>query len=136
MDRYYAAGNSVICPACYQQIAGGGTGAGFVRLLKARRWESAADSVGAAIWYTVRVLAKVEIGDIAIAVGAQAGGGVKLGSGNRGGRGYQLLAVFLTYLAVAANYTPDAYRGFMNAWEKHHQTQHSSDASTTGGSER
>ena len=103
MDWYYAAGNNVICPACYQQIAGGGAGAGFVRLLKAMALGIGGGLVGAAIWYTVRVLAKVEIGYIAIAVGALVGGGVELGSGNRGGRGYQLLAVFLTYLAVAAD---------------------------------
>ena len=49
----------------------------------------------------------LNIGLVAVVVGLMVGGAVKAASGNRGGRFYQLLAVFLTYSAIAAMHVPD-----------------------------
>jgi hypothetical protein len=40
---------------------------------------------------------------------------VRKGSAGVGGRGYQLLAVLITYCCIAANYLPDCFDLFMNA---------------------
>jgi hypothetical protein len=63
--------------------------------------------VGALIWFGVRRLTGYEVGLIAVVVGFLVGAGVRAGSGGRGGVGYQILALILTYFAVGVNYIPD-----------------------------
>lgn len=101
---------------------GTGAGASTLRVFKAIGIGTAAAILGAAIWLGVRRATHYEIGYVALLVGFLVGGGVRLGSGNRGGIGYQIIAVVLTYLAVAANYTPDVYRGLMEGFESRHST--------------
>ena len=67
--------------------------------------------VGAVIWFAIRRIAHLEIGLVAIVLGFFVGKAVRKGSGNRGGRGYQVLAVLLTYCCIAANYMPDVLEG-------------------------
>src|SRR4029078_2038462 len=62
--------------------------------------------VGAAGYYAVIALANLEIGIVAILIGYMVGYAVRKGAGNRGGRRFQVLAVALTYGAVALAYTP------------------------------
>src|SRR6185312_6446610 len=63
--------------------------------------------IGAVIWFVIRRATQLEIGLVAILVGFLVGKAVRSGSGNRGGRGYQVLAVLITYCCIAANYMPD-----------------------------
>ena len=116
-DAYYSAGRKIICPQCHAQITGTGAGAATLRVFKAIGLGTVAGIIGAAIWLGVRRATHYEIGYVALLVGFLVGAAVRMGSGNRGGVGYQILAVVLTYLAVAANYTPDAYRGLMKGYE-------------------
>jgi len=64
---------------------------------------------GTIIWYGVRRLTGYEVGLIAVVVGLMVGGAVRAGSRGRGGVFYQLLAVFITYSAIVANYVPDVF---------------------------
>ena len=108
-DAYYEANGKVVCPRCREAVMAsqaGGSRTG--RFLRATIYGIFAGIVGAAIWWGIRVASGgYEIGLIAILVGFMVGGAVKAGAKGRGGFGYQLLAVVLTYLAIAANYAPD-----------------------------
>lgn len=76
---------------------------------------SAAGLAGAVVWWAIRHFASLEIGLIAIAIGHTVGLGVRRGSGGRGGRAFQVLAVLLTYFWTTANYAPDIVQGLVNA---------------------
>jgi hypothetical protein len=111
-DAYYAAGNKLICPRCRDNYVAGLTGGSqTARLAKATLFGIGAGLLGAAIWYAVRRITHYEIGLIAVVVGFLVGRAVRAGSANRGGRGYQILAVVLTYGAIATTYVPDMFEG-------------------------
>ncbi len=63
------------------------------------------------IYYAIIRTTGWNIGIVAVLIGLMVGGAVRKGSGNRGGLGYQLLAVFLTYSAIAAMLLPVALEG-------------------------
>lgn len=106
-DAYWQIDGQMSCEECAQRVAaeraGGGTAG---RLVRAITYGSGAGAVGAAIWYGIRELTGYEIGLIAVAVGVMVGLAVRKGSGGRGGRGYQVLAVVLTYGAIVSTYVP------------------------------
>jgi len=107
-DTYFEANGKVVCPRCRDAVVARQTsGSAVGRFAKATLFGIGAGIVGAAIWYGVRVATGYEVGLIAVVVGVLVGSAVKAGSGRRGGVGYQLLAVLLTYLSIAANYSPD-----------------------------
>ena len=111
-DVYFEANGKVVCPRCREAVAASRAGgSAFGRLLKATLYGIGAGIGGALIWYAVRRMTGYEVGLIAILVGLMVGGGVKAGSKGRGGVGYQLVAVLLTYLAIASNYIPDIVAG-------------------------
>lgn len=56
--------------------------------------------IGGAIWAGVAIVGDVEIGYLAILVGALAGGGVLLGSGQKRGLSYQLISVVIAALGI------------------------------------
>jgi hypothetical protein len=63
-------------------------------------------AVGAGLFYGIAALTGYSLGLVAIVVGLLVGLGVRRGSGGRGGRPYQALALGLTYLAVCSTYVP------------------------------
>ena len=107
-DVYFEAGGKVVCAPCRDKIEamlhqGSRLGRGF----KAVVFGTIGAALGAILYYAIMRITRLNIGLVAVVVGLMVGGAVKAGSGNRGGRFYQLLAVFLTYSAIAAMYTPD-----------------------------
>lgn len=115
-DRYFTAGQSILCDACrhrYEMELGQRSEskcfarAGLFGLLAA--------FAGAALWGGVIWLTGYELGLIAIVVGLMVGAAVKAGSGGRGGRRYQVMAVMLTYLSVSLAYVPLVIEGFRQA---------------------
>lgn len=100
-DLYYAAGEKVVCPDCRDQyVASQAAGPGAAGLVKATVLGIIGGTVGALIWFAVGWATGYTIGLIAIVVGLLVGGAVRAGSGGRGGREYQILAVLLTYLSI------------------------------------
>ncbi len=102
-DVYFEAGGKIVCAPCRDKIEamihhGSGLGRGF----KAIVFGTIAAALGAVLYYAIIRITGLNIGLVAVVVGLMVGGAVKAGSGNRGGRFYQLLAVFLTYSAIAA----------------------------------
>ena len=105
--EYYSINGHAVCPTCRQTIelaAETPTGAG--PLFKAGLFGLGAGIVGAAIYYAVLAIANLEIGIVAILIGYMVGFSVRKGAGGRGGRRFQVMALLLTYGAVALAYTP------------------------------
>jgi hypothetical protein len=62
--------------------------------------------VGALLYYAVLAITGYELGLIAVVVGFFVGAAVRWGSGGRGGRVYQAIAVTITYVAIVSTYVP------------------------------
>jgi hypothetical protein len=104
---YHLVNGAVTCDACREQLVNApveGTRVG--RLSRALLLGIAGGAVGAGLWYAVRALTGYEVGLISIVVGLLVGNGVRKGSGGRGGRRYQVIAVAITYLAIVSTYVP------------------------------
>lgn len=109
LDKYYTANGATVCDGCRQQLE---------RELTApnRQWPLAialgvgAAILGAILYFGVTAITGYEIGLVAIAVGWLVGRAIQKGTGGRGGRGYQVAAVLLTYLSVAGAYSGLAVR--------------------------
>jgi hypothetical protein len=107
-EVYFEAGGKILCASCRDKIqAFGQRGGGVTRVLKALVFGSIGAAVGALLYYAIMRITGYNIGLVAVVVGVLVGGAVRAGSENRGGRFYQLLAVFLTYSAIAAMYVPE-----------------------------
>lgn len=104
---YFLVNGHLTCAACKDLVATASVkGSRLGRLLRALFYGGVAGAVGAGIWYGVRALTGYEVGLISILVGILVGNAVRKGSGGRGGRGYQVLAVAITYLAIVSTYVP------------------------------
>ena len=125
---YYAVRDKLLCPACCERVNAPPPGTKFGRFLKALFLGLAAGLVGAVIWYVVRRVSGYEVGLIAVVVGFMVGKAVRKGSGNRGGRGYQIMAVVLTYCCIVTNYMPDILEGLFKSAEKHRTAAAAKDA--------
>lgn len=113
VDTYYERDGRVICAACQRRLADSvihSTNDG--RFPRALAFGLAASILGATLYFGVLAVTDREIELVAILVGFMVGKAVRLGSGGRGGRRYQWLAVALTYLAIASTYAPFVMRGF------------------------
>jgi hypothetical protein len=105
--EYYSVNGHAVCDACRQAIeAATETPTEAGPFILAALFGLGAGVVGAAVYYAVIALANLEIGIVAILIGYMVGYAVRKGAGNRGGRRFQVLAVALTYGAVALAYTP------------------------------
>ena len=78
--------------------------------MKAFLFGSIAATVGAAVYRMILFGTGWNIGLVAVVVGYMVGGAVRTGSGERGGRFYQFLAVFLTYSAIVGMFVPEFWQ--------------------------
>ncbi|NRD53382.1 hypothetical protein D7Y15_11310 [Corallococcus sp. AB030] len=107
---YYDLNTRLLCPACREDVEAAMTGGSKAkRFLTASVFGFGAAIAGALLYWGVG-LTGYNIGLIAIAVGWMVGTAVFKGSESRGGWVYQVLAVGLTYFAVAASLAPDVYK--------------------------
>jgi hypothetical protein len=101
--EFYQINGHNVCPACKQkaesQSSGSAVGSRFAIAFAAGLGAAA---VGVFVWWAVRVLSGGAWGIVAVAVGWMVGYAVRWGARARGGVAYQLLAVVLTYCAIAA----------------------------------
>jgi len=105
-DVYYLAGNQKVCPACreaHERQLAAGSKAG--RVIKALALGVAAAGVGGAGWAFITYTTNGIYGIVAIGLGLLIGAAVRMGAERRGGRGYQAMAMALTYLGVAIGYS-------------------------------
>jgi hypothetical protein len=119
-DLYYEAGGKIVCDPCRQNIEAifhGGSRLG--RAFKAMVLGAIAAAAGAVLYYAIYKITGRNFGLVAIVVGLMVGGAVKSGSASRGGWFYQLIALFLTYSAIAAMLIPVA----LEQLQQQHQKQ-------------
>ena len=105
--EYFDVNGQTACETCRTQIAAHATtpkGVGV--MVRAGLFGFGAAILGAVLYYAVIAIANLEIGIVAIAIGYMVGYGVRMGTGGRGGRRFQVLALLLTYWAVGLAYTP------------------------------
>jgi hypothetical protein len=100
-SSYYVIGGEITCQRCRSQLAAQwNRSSPGARFAKALGFGLAAAVIGAGLHFGIAALTGYEFGLIAVVVGLLVGTAVRKGSDGRGGRRYQLLAVFLTYTAV------------------------------------
>ena len=117
--EYFDVSGQSTCAECRAQIETlTQTPSGAAPLLKAGLFGLGAGIAGAIIYYAVIAITNFEVGIVAILIGYMVGYAVRKGAGGRGGRRFQVLAVALTYLAVAFAYTPIAVKAAMERSSK------------------
>jgi hypothetical protein len=104
---YYDVNGKPFCAACTSAIRQAhGDSAGAAAFPRALGAGLGAGAVGSALYYIVEKVSGYQLAIIAIAVGFLVGRAVRWGTGGRGGLVYQLLAVALTYTAIAFSWLP------------------------------
>jgi hypothetical protein len=104
---YFEVNGHTVCEACcYKLRDAEPTGSRAGRGLRAIAAGVGAGLAGAILYWLILALSGYEFSLIAILVGYGVGKGVRWGSGGRGGRAYQALAIALTYLAIVSAYVP------------------------------
>jgi hypothetical protein len=111
-------GGRMLCDPCKAKVEAALTGGSTMRrFLGALAYGGIASAAGAILYFAVVKLTGYELGLISILVGWMVGTGVRKGTGGRGGRWYQVLALVLTYCSVAASYAPMIYASFVKDGE-------------------
>ena len=127
---YYEVNGNVTCQRCRNQVmAAWSRGSSGGRFARALGLGFGAAVLGAGIYFGIAALTGYEFGLVAIVVGVLVGGAVRKGSNGRGGRRYQLLAMFLTYTAVVVTDSSLIARELKKEW----RAQAASPAAATAG---
>jgi hypothetical protein len=103
-DVYFEAQGKIVCSPCRDAVAAAqAKGLGVVGFVRAVLFAAGAMVAGCAVTYAI---GGRFWGILTVALGWAVGSAVRSGSGRRGGIAYQLLAVALTYVGVAAMLVP------------------------------
>jgi hypothetical protein len=118
-DVYYDVNGHTFCAKCrVLALSAAETPSGMGPLLRAGLFGFGGAVLGAIVYYAVLAIFDWQIGIIAILCGYLVGMGVRKGTGNRGGRRFQVLAVALTYLSIVMAFTPIAINAFIEGAKK------------------
>lgn len=113
--QYFTVNGKTMCSDCLGKLqAFFARGTPGRRFFAALGWGGAGAVVGAILYYAIRAATGYELGLVAIVVGILVGKGVARGACRRGGAGYQLMAVLLTYFAIVLTYVPE----ILQAWSQ------------------
>jgi hypothetical protein len=136
---YYLAGKEKLCGPCRDAVLGHLTGGSrSARVWKAGLLGLLAAIAGGLVWAYVAVSWDTGLfGLLMIGLGYLVGIAVRKGTGGRGGRGYQVLALALTYLSVGTAYTGATFMSKVNRdanqTSRPEGAPNSGDSSKTGG---
>jgi hypothetical protein len=129
-DSYFHVNRVVVCAPCKEKIQTSGVGRlSFKGFGMSVVCGVAAALLGALVWYAVRELTGYELGLLGIGLGLLVGIAVRIGSRGWGGWQYQLLAMVLTYSAIASSYVPPILQELNARREK--SARHASQTSTS-----
>jgi len=118
-SMYFAVRDKTLCPDCARMVQAGPPGSQVARFMKALTYGSVAALAGAVVWGAIEYFSGYEVGIVAVALGFITGKAVRKGSGGRGGRGYQITAVLLSYTSIALAHIPIVYSALGNAATRH-----------------
>jgi hypothetical protein len=105
--EYFDVNGQSVCASCRAKLAAmADTPRSWGAFVKAGLFGLGAAIAGAILYYAVIAITNFEIGIVAIAIGYMVGWTIRKGTGGRGGRRFQVLALVLTYWAVGLAYTP------------------------------
>jgi hypothetical protein len=105
--HYFDVNGQPFCEACTASIRQAhGTSPGGAAFGRALGAGLVAGAVGSSLYYLVAKISGYQLSIIAIAVGFLVGRAVRWATGGRGGVIYQVLAVVLTYAAIAVSWVP------------------------------
>ena len=115
-ESYYDVDGHSVCAECKNKAVrenepARGAGAFF----KAFFYGGIAAVLGAAIYYAFAAFLNIEWALVTIIIGFMVGAAIRKGTDGKGGRKYQVMAVFLTYVAVGLAFTPFAVQGIMES---------------------
>jgi hypothetical protein len=105
LGSYFQANGQVLCERCagaIRKLFVSGEG-GFGRFLKAAVFGIGGGLLGAAVYTASLALMHINLALITILIGFLVGKMVRQGSENRGGIGYQIMAVLITYGMIGAS---------------------------------
>jgi len=103
---YYRLNGKMACASCAQRIQSALPVDSHAKFVRATLFGFGAALLGMAIYAGVEILTNFTIGYLAFAVGFLVAKAMMLGSGGIGGRRYQVVAVALTYFAIAMSIVP------------------------------
>jgi len=103
---YFEVNGKIACDACKRALDARFAEPAIARFARAVVLGLGGALAGSLLYFAVLALTGYEVGLISIAVGIMVGWAVRAGTRGRGGRIYQVLAVALTYLAIATSYVP------------------------------
>lgn len=114
LDQYFEVNQKVLCTPCRNAVESKFRGGSRpLRFMKAGLFGFGAAFAGAVLTSFIRwVTGGWEFGLISLVTGYMVGTSIRSGTGNRGGRVYQLIAVFLTYSSLCWSYLPDLTKEF------------------------
>jgi hypothetical protein len=103
---YYRAGEKKFCGACSERVLEAYPRDNSTRFTRALLLGLAAAAIGLAVYAGFTIVTHIYIGYLALGVGWFVAKAMLQGSGNVGGRRYQIAAVLLTYAAIAMAEAP------------------------------
>ncbi len=121
-DQYWQITRRPACGRCRAQVQSElASSTSRARFFSALRLGALAAVAGCVGWIVISKVTGYEIGIVAIGVGYLVGKAVRQGAGGFGGRRYQIMAVLLTYSAIAFASLPALFAAIS---EQHHAAQH------------
>jgi hypothetical protein len=124
LDEYFDVNGEQVCASCRDAIAQRGESPrGSIPLARAGLFGIGAAIAGAVLYYAVIAITDFEIGLVAIAIGYMVGYAIRMGTGGRGGRKFQVMALVLTYWSVGLAYVPLALKGATEQTEQSVQSE-------------
>ena len=117
-NTYYHAQGQVVCPGCAARIQAGQQAPPPLSLARSLFYGAGAALGGCILYAAVAIITGWEFGLVAIVVGFMVGKAIRIGSGGRGGRPQQIMAVVLTYFAITTSYVPVAIYQYTQHPEK------------------
>jgi hypothetical protein len=130
---YYRANNAVVCGGCADNLKRQLPQDNHAAFVRAILFGIGGFAVGMAIYAGFSIVTGIQIGYLSLAVGWIIGKAMMMGSGNVGGRRYQIAAVVLTYAAVSMAAIPIAlsYQSKIKPTQTTKQTSSRTDNSAT-----
>ena len=116
-DTYYHLNGSAICKVCAVQRQANPEPAGRA-FGKSVLYGLGAALAGSALYGIVLLATGAEFALLSILIGIMVGKAMMRGSGGRGGRKFQIVAVLLTYGSITAGYLPAVVKGMYEKQQK------------------